>query len=169
MSPVHVPAAPEGESARPSGGFEPLPDDTWFNVKVLDAELRTASTGSIGVRLDMEVEDGPYKRRRIFDTMWITPKSAAWFREKVSAFGIDLPEGPLEFDEQQLVGRRAAVITEQETYTNAKGEQKVEARPKAYDKRSGSGLSEDWREQVPATPVSGGQQDDDVPFAASKV
>jgi hypothetical protein len=163
--PIHVPAVPEGETARSGGDFEPLPDNIWFTVKVLAAEAVTASTGTPGVKLDMEVTDGAYAKRRIFDRLWASPRSAAWFREKVSAFGVDLPPGEIEMDESILVGRRAAVMTQQESYTNAKGETKIEARPKAYDRIAGPDLptGPDWRDELPeATPA--GVADEDVPF-----
>jgi len=156
--PIDVPPVPEGD--QPRADFEPLPNDTWFHVKVLAAEPVTASTGTPGIKLDMEVTDGPYQRRRIFDRLWASPKSAAWFREKILAFGVELPAGPITFDEQELVGRRAAVMTMQESYTDRAGVQKIEARPKAYDRIAGADFpaTPDWRDEMPAAVA-----DDDLP------
>jgi hypothetical protein len=155
VSPIHVPAVPEGEEVRPRGDFEPLPD-AWHNVKVLDAEVVTASTGNVGIKLDLEVTDGPHQRRRIFDRIWTNPPG--WFREKLSAFGVELPPGPIEFDERVLVGRRAAVRTEREPYTGRDGVEKVEPRVKAYDRIAGSELG-DWRDEMPA-PAPAAEQDE---------
>lgn len=150
------------------GDFEPLPD-AWYDVKVERAEEtaagpNAANPGAPGIHLGLVVEGGAHSGRWIWDRIFFTPKAMNFARQKLEALGLNIPEGRFQFNVATLVGQRCSVLTGQETY---KG--KTEAKVKSYDKRSGSGLSEDWRDQVPATPVSGGEQDDDIPFAASKV
>ena len=48
-----------------------------YAVIVTDAEEKTASTGTEGIGLDLEIREGSEKGRVIWDTAWVTPK-AMW-------------------------------------------------------------------------------------------
>lgn len=153
------------ESTKPGEGddFEPLPND-WYDVKVERAEEtfagpNAANPGAPGVRLGLVVEGGPHSGRWIWDRIFFTPKSMSFARQKLEAMGLNVPEGPFQFNVATLVGQRCSVLTEQDTY---KG--KTEARVKSYDKRSTPGLSEDWRDQMPVAAAPAEEHDTDLPF-----
>jgi hypothetical protein len=160
-----------GKPAGEGGDFEPLPDD-WYDVKVERAEEtaagpNAANPGAPGVKLGLVVERGPHSGRWIWDRIFFTPKSMNFARQKLEAMGMDVPEGKFSLNAQDLVARRCAVKTQQETYQG-----KTEAKVAAYDKRSDAGFPAsdvDWRDELPTNAVGGGAQDSDIPFACSKV
>lgn len=62
------------ETEAPS--FEPLPDGT-YDFVIEKAEHRTSQKGKDGYNITAVVETGPYKKRKVFETFWISPESNA--------------------------------------------------------------------------------------------
>lgn len=56
--------------------FEPLPDGT-YDFFVEKAEHRKSAKGKDGYNITAIVETGPYKKRKVFETFWISPESNA--------------------------------------------------------------------------------------------
>ena len=56
--------------------FEPLPDGT-YDFVIEKAEHRTSQKGKDGYNITAIVETGPYKKRKVFETFWISPESNA--------------------------------------------------------------------------------------------
>jgi len=70
---------------------KPLPVD-WYDVVVVKAEHKVASTGSNMVSATMEVTSGPHKTRRLFTNFVLTPENGfalGIFFRNMAAFGID--------------------------------------------------------------------------------
>jgi hypothetical protein len=131
----------DGTPAREEREFEPLKDD-WYAVRVIEAGEETASTGTPGVKLVMEVQEGPSKGRWIWDRIWFTPASMGFARDKLTALGYPIPSGDFSLNPQSLVGYRVSVRTKQETYQD-----KIQVRVAAYEPVV-SGQT-DWRSELP--------------------
>lgn len=50
------------------GTFDPIPDG-WYNVQIVSSDMKDSSTGGQFLYLEMEVLDGQYAGRRIFDRL----------------------------------------------------------------------------------------------------
>lgn len=165
--PIHVPNLSD---VTPAGGdYEPLPDG-WYNVRVTDAEEVTARTGTPGIKVTMQVIDGPHANRKIFDRIWVSEAGAGFLRQKLESMGMAIPASDFALDTGMLVGRRCAVKTSQRPYTKQDGSQAISADVAAYDKIAGADLptGPDWRDEMP-TASGGGGGDNDIPFAPSKI
>jgi hypothetical protein len=87
-----------------------------YAVIVTDAEERTASTGTEGVQLDLEIVEGSDKGRGLWDTCWITPKAMWRVKQVLSALQYPIPEGEFDLNPADLIGRRMFVAVEHEEY-----------------------------------------------------
>lgn len=100
---------------------KPLPVD-WYDVTVVKAEAKVASTGSNMVSATLEVDSGPSKTRRLFTNFVLTPDNGfalGIFFRNMAAFGLDdrffaeLSQYPIEqgmdIIAQQLQGRQVRV------------------------------------------------------------
>ena len=165
-------SAPEPGQGGGRADFNDPLDPDWYTVRVREAEETDTSKVSPSFNLLFEIESGQdtgdkWRGRWIRDTIWATEKSMGWLREKLEAMGVDTSTGKLSLNANQLVGRRVAVLTRWQERRN--DPTKFEAKVRAYDKVADSGLHTDWRDQVAAPAGSGGEQDDGIPFACSKV
>lgn len=73
-----------------SGNFEPLPDGD-YELKVIQAEAKTTSTGKIMFKVTNEVQGGPFAKRRVWDQLVVTtdnPKAMNMFFMKASSMGL---------------------------------------------------------------------------------
>ena len=100
---------------------KPLPVD-WYDVTVVKAEAKVASTGSNMVSATLEVDSGPSKTRRLFTNFVLSPDNGfalGIFFRNMAAFGLDdrffaeLSQYPIEqgmdLIAQQLQGRQVRV------------------------------------------------------------
>ena len=78
-----------GDSAS-STNYEPLPDGD-YELKVVQAQATTTSTGKVMFKVTNEVQGGPYAKRRVWDQLVVTtdnPKAMNMFFMKASAMGL---------------------------------------------------------------------------------
>lgn len=87
-----------------------------YSVIVTDAEERTASTGTEGIGLDLEIVEGSDKGRGLWDTCWVTEKAMWRVKKVLSALKYDIPEGEFDLNTAELIGRRMFVVCEHEEY-----------------------------------------------------
>lgn len=106
--------------------YTPVPPGT-YPVMVVDAEPRTARTGTEGVGMKLEILEGKEKGRILFDSLWLTEKAAWRVWAVLGALGFDRETVDDDVPEVALIGRRAAVLVEHEVYEANDGTTKVRA------------------------------------------
>lgn len=112
------------ETEAPS--FEPLPDGT-YDFFVEKAEHRKSQKGKDGYNITAVVETGPYKKRKVFETFWISPESNAamgiFFRQ-MGNLGLGNAFWDSEPDDNDIVnalqGKRFQGTVTTEEYQNKK-------------------------------------------------
>lgn len=95
------------DDAKESGqSFEPLPDGD-YDFKIIASEHRKSQSQKDGYNITAEVESGPYKGRRVWNTFWVSPDSAVamgiFFRQ-FAALGLDGTFFDSEPSDEQIVG-----------------------------------------------------------------
>lgn len=161
--PIQVPNL---DGVSPAGGdFEPL-EDGWYNVRVIEVEEVMASTGTPGMKVTLQVQDGPHAQRKIFDRIWVSEAGAGFLRQKLESLGMKIPSGSFSLEPASLQGRRCAVKTTQRAYTKKDGSPGISNDVAAYDKIAGSDLptGPDWRDELPEGTAASTKSDDDLPF-----
>lgn len=152
-------------------GFEPIPKGN-YNVEVTDGEAKTYSTGNRGVQLEITVEDGPQKGKKIkFVNIVFNPENPGTFFGQLRALGIDAAffkeYGKIDEDDEEaldeimedvaeeVIGKRAIAPVSQRTYEGRTNNQVGFFKPIKGDgpKRSRRGSS--------APVVDDGPDDDD--------
>lgn len=102
--------------------FEPLPDGV-YDFVIDNAEHRTSAKGKDGYNITALVESGPYAKRRVFNTFWISPDSPTalgiFFRQ-MTALTLDLAFFQTDPSNEQIVaklkGKRFRGTVTKETY-----------------------------------------------------
>jgi hypothetical protein len=98
-------------TAATSNNYAPLPDGD-YDLKVIEAQATTTSTGKLMFKVTNEVQGGPHDKRRVWDQLVISPdnpKAMNMFFMKATAMG--LPTSYFEVNpspaqvEQALLGR----------------------------------------------------------------
>lgn len=100
---------------------KPLPVD-WYDMVVVKAEFKTASTGNLMIAAQLEVIAGPSKTRRVFTNFVLAVDNGfalSLFFRRMAAFGLDdaffttleqyAPEQGMSIIAQSLVNRAARV------------------------------------------------------------
>ena len=109
-------------SAATSNNYAPLPDGD-YDLKVIEAQATTTSTGKLMFKVTNEVQGGAHDKRRVWDQLVITqdnPKAMNMFFMKASAMG--LPTSYFEQNpspaqvEQALMGRTFRATLGTRTY-----------------------------------------------------
>ncbi len=96
--------------------FKPLPEGR-YPCRVVSSEQSSTSNGNPKIRLSLEVLDGPYTGRRIFDDLVLSGGAMGRVKLALSRMGFDTT-GRLEFEPEDLIDRRVIVDVVFETYTN---------------------------------------------------
>jgi len=95
------------DSADTQVSFEPLPDGV-YDFVITDAEHRRSQSGKDGYNVTAEVETGPYKKRRVFNTFWVSPDSPVamgiFFRQ-FGVLGLDSAFFATEPSDEQIVAK----------------------------------------------------------------
>lgn len=68
------------------GNYEPLPDGE-YELKVVDAELKTTQTGKPMFKLKTEVQSGPYAKRLVWDNLTLSFENPTALRIVLDKFG----------------------------------------------------------------------------------
>ena len=127
--------------------FELIPEGE-YAVRVTGAKAYTAQTGNQGANLDLVITDGPYERRRLWDTIWYS--ALGRMAHAADAFGAPM----VNFDPlTSLNGLEAIAVVRHEVY-NGKTREKIRAyAPLPADKRD------------PLAPAGNkASSDEDIPF-----
>lgn len=86
-------------------GFEPLAEGT-YDFKITAAEHRRSQSQKDGYNITAEVESGPHKGRKVFNTFWVSPDSpiamGIFFRQ-FTALGLDKNFFKSEPSDEQIV------------------------------------------------------------------
>lgn len=95
-----------------SGQFESLPEER-YELKVTNAELKTASTGTEMIATTFEVVSGKYKNRKLWNNFTLTPKSLVFlhqFLKKAGSKIIDQEDASAEAVIAEMVGMRVSAM-----------------------------------------------------------
>ena len=150
----------------PQSGSGPLPPGDYV-VKIVEAEeIESRTNETPGIECTMEVLVGEHAERRVWDTIWVTPKTLGMVRWRLECAGVQIPDGDFELEARPLVGRRVQVTVRHEPYTNRDGEQKTKAAVKGWKAPPGAGgddpLTSPASDPGPADRPP--HTDDDIPF-----
>ena len=142
-----------------STGFELIPEGTYV-VKVEGAEETESSKGTPGMKLSLTILGPAYEGRKLWDTIWLSPKALPMARQRLEAMGVDIPDGPLRIDEALLYGRAFKAVVRHEPWEDRDGNQRVSERVKGYE--SAAAVPND----MPADPLGSKAKssDDEIPF-----
>ena len=143
----------------PKSDFELLPPAN-YPVRVLECEETETRNGDPGVKVTLEVTDGPHQSRRIWDRMWIKHSSEkfrareqARFASFCKAVGVVTPQSTDEFLGLELVAKVKIEKSRDSQYQDQNRAQDYfasttgvtpPASPADKPKRAGSG---DWKTQ----------------------
>lgn len=111
-----------GTAATSGGNYAPLPDGD-YELKVIEAQATTTSTGKLMFKVTNEVQGGPYDKRRVWDQLVVTidnPKAMNMFFMKAGAMGLPttyFEQNPTPAQiEQALLGRAFRATLGTRTY-----------------------------------------------------
>ena len=79
-----------GAAATSSTNYAPLPDGD-YDLKVIEAQATTTSTGKLMFKITNEVQGGAHDKRRVWDQLVVTldnPKAMNMFFMKAGAMGL---------------------------------------------------------------------------------
>lgn len=108
-------------------GFTPIPAGT-YEAYVYEVEAKTFNSGNSGYKVTFNIADGPYKGRKIFDNLVITPKAYWKLGQFWRAMTGDTGEVEMDTDKfPEFVGTRVEleVKIEKQTYNNEERENNV--------------------------------------------
>lgn len=130
-----------------------LPDDDYL-VEVTEVELKEGSKAEY-FEITMEVQAGPHKGSKIWDRASTAPNALWRLRSLLEVMGIDVPDGPLEIDPDDLIGTQFIAVTAQEGYKNDDGEKKVAVRLVDFYKADEDSAEDEEGEEEEETPKKG--------------
>lgn len=152
------------ESAK-GAGFDLIPVGRYV-VRITKAECKTFNSGTEGINVDLEIQSGDYKGRKLWDTLYLTKKALPMTRAKIEAAGIKVADREMEFNERMLVGKVVEVTVKHEPDYN--DPDKLRARVQFWDPAQGSGdfgvSVEDIEGVFDATPTGAADDSDGIPF-----
>lgn len=96
-----------------------LPDDDYL-VEVEAAEIKEGQKADY-VELTMVVQAGPHKGQKIWDRASFSPNALWRLRSLLEVMGLDVPDGEMELDPDDLVGCSFVAVTSQEAYKSDDG------------------------------------------------
>lgn len=64
-----------------------------YKVRIGKPKIRRASTGNIGLSIPLTILEGKYKRKKITESLWMSPKAFHRYRELLEACGKKVPPG----------------------------------------------------------------------------
>jgi hypothetical protein len=150
----------------PQQGGGPLPNGDYI-VKIVDAvEIEGRTNKTPGIECTMEVLVGDHAERRVWDTIWVTPKTLGMVRWRLECAGVPIPDGEFELEGRHLMGRRVLVTVRQEAYTGRDGEQKTKAAVKGWKPAPAAAPDDPFVNAASVDPGSTPppHTDDDIPF-----
>ena len=111
-----------GTAATSGGNYSPLPDGD-YDLKVIEAQATTTSTGKLMFKITNEVQGGAHDKRRVWDQLVVTqdnPKAMNMFFMKAGAMGLPttyFEQNPTPAQiEQALIGRAFRATLGTRTY-----------------------------------------------------
>ncbi len=111
-----------GTAATSGGNYAPLPDGD-YDLKVIEAQATTTSTGKLMFKITNEVQGGAHDKRRVWDQLVVTqdnPKAMNMFFMKAGAMGLPttyFEQNPTPAQiEQALIGRAFRATLGARTY-----------------------------------------------------
>lgn len=116
----------ESEAFDKSGTFEALPEGN-YDLEVVEAEVKTASTGTDMLAVQFKVLDGEYANRRVFRNYPITAKAIGFLKALYAACQLDLPvlveNGRVELNIEpgEFIGCQVAAVVTVRDYTDSTG------------------------------------------------
>jgi hypothetical protein len=114
-------------AAEESGSYEPVPEGEYV-LTVLKVTDKVTSTGRDMVNLEMAIDEGPYRGRKVWSNVTFIPAGEAGHGlmvQALKAFGLPF-DGELDFDTSDFEGRTCRAKLVIEPYTDTKtGKQKM--------------------------------------------
>jgi hypothetical protein len=121
-------------AAEESGSYEPVPEGEYV-LTVLKVTDKETSTGRDMVNLELAIDEGPYRGRKVWTNITFIPAGEAGHGlmvQALKAFGLP-HDGTLDFDTSEFEGRtcRAKLVVEGYTDQKTGKEKKKNAIPTA--------------------------------------
>lgn len=115
--------------------YEPLADGI-YDLKITGAEHKKSASQKDGYNITAEVETGPFKGRKVFNTFWVSPDSpiamGIFFRQ-FAALGLDKAFFDREPSDEQIVaalqGKRMRATLNTEEYNGKKNNRIRDVQP----------------------------------------
>lgn len=96
-------------------GFELMPEGD-YEVAVFDLEEKTSSNGNPMIVAKLKVADGKFKGRQLFHNIVIMKQTMFKVKEFLTACGVIVPEGEVDVDFMQCLGRKLIAGVGHEKY-----------------------------------------------------
>ncbi len=100
-------------------GFEPLPEGQYV-CRVEEITTTTTKSGDELWKLRLEVVDGPFDGRYVFDNMVFSPAAMCRVKLICRCLGVDV-EGAVDLTPDHLLGRRSRVTVYVDEYEDFEG------------------------------------------------
>lgn len=113
------------EQEAKSGDFGPL-EKGWYECFItgVDADIVSSQKGTPGLEIVLTVRDDvdqPGKRKKVWETLWVSPKAMIRIQKLLSAVGRKSGEASKEEMSRLLTGKPILVEVDQEEYTKNDG------------------------------------------------
>jgi hypothetical protein len=112
-------------AAEESGSYEPVPEGEYV-LTVIKVTDKTTSTGRDMVNLELAVDEGPYRDRKVWTNVTFIPAGEpghGLMVQALKAFGLPF-DGELDFDTSEFEGRTCRAKLVIEPYTDKEGKTK---------------------------------------------
>ncbi len=112
------------DATKETGDFSPVPDGEYV-LACTGVQDKTTQTGRDMVNLELTVEDGEFKGRKLWTNVTMIPDGEpghGMMVHALHAFGMPF-DGDLDFETEEFKGRCAKANVVQATYTDAKSGQ----------------------------------------------
>lgn len=96
-----------------------LPDDDYL-VEVESVEVKEGAKEDY-FEITMVVQSGPHKGSKIWDRASVSPNALWRLRSLLEVMGLEVPDGPMEIDPDDMVGTSFIAVTAQESYKSDDG------------------------------------------------
>lgn len=100
--------------------FELIPEGKYF-IEVVEAEPTKSQAGKAMMKLTLEISDGEYAERKLWDNMMLEGDGLGITKRNLQILLGDVPDGQFSFDTDDLIGAEAQVLVKHRVWEESKG------------------------------------------------
>jgi Protein of unknown function (DUF669) len=94
-----------------SDGFAPIPGGTYAaTVAKVEYQAKSRSSGNPVVNFEFDLNDPKFPGRKMWRTYSLMPKALWGLKQTLERLGIDVPDGELEIDPDELQGKHCQLV-----------------------------------------------------------